>query len=55
MYYHDTGCCYAPIIGHAVGGENLTSALLLATAFLFDCLKISGAKDVSTTLNRAFL
>ena len=32
--------------------EIFTAALLLAAAFFFDCMKMSSAKDVSSTLNR---
>ena len=36
----------------ALSVGNFMAALLLAAAFFFHCMKMSTAKDVSSTLNR---
>ena len=47
-----TQCLSRPSYLACCGREISTDALLLATAFFVDCLKISSAKDVSTARNR---
>ena len=45
MYYNDTKYCYALMFGCVVGGKSLAP---LATAFFFDCLKMSSANNVTS-------